>query len=192
MAPHPLIRRNRGYAFEASVVAALNKDGWEARRLGGSSVGMPDVVAVNNKLGILYSMECKSTKSVDAYIPQDQLLRCLTVRNMFSRYENGFVVLGFKFAANKPVNEFVVSKRTGKKYRKKVLARSLKYYFFLVSYPDYFEEVEWIKCDDTGSLDIKWMLPLNTEYVSRKYKYYDTMALNLEALKYATVQRSLV
>ncbi len=40
------IRRSRGYAFEHGLVERFNGLGdWRARRLGGSSTGLPDIVA---------------------------------------------------------------------------------------------------------------------------------------------------
>jgi Holliday junction resolvase len=56
--------------------------------LGGSSTGLPDIVAVNNDAGILY-------------VPLDQIERCLMVRNMFSIYPERHIILAFKFMGKK-------------------------------------------------------------------------------------------
>ena len=47
------IRRSRGYNFEYRLVKQLNTGEWIARRLGGSSTGLPDIVAVNNTDSII-------------------------------------------------------------------------------------------------------------------------------------------
>src|ERR687883_496290 len=54
------IRRSRGYSFEHTLVQRLNNGVWNARRLGGSSTGLPDIIAVNNTEAILLSIEAKS------------------------------------------------------------------------------------------------------------------------------------
>ena len=54
------IRRNRGYSFEHVLVQKLNRNVWNARRLGGSSANLPDIIAVNNKESIFLSIEAKS------------------------------------------------------------------------------------------------------------------------------------
>ncbi|MEW5839895.1 hypothetical protein [Nitrososphaera sp.] len=95
------IRRSRGYAYEHGLVERLNKHGFVARRLGGSSTGLPDIVAVNNGEGILLTIEAKSGTSDILYVPQDQIERCLMVREMFSIYPRRHVVFAFKFMSKK-------------------------------------------------------------------------------------------
>ena len=53
------IRRNRGYSFEHVLVQKLNTNAWNARRLGGSSANLPDIIAVNNKESIFLYIEEK-------------------------------------------------------------------------------------------------------------------------------------
>ena len=49
-------RRSRGYSFEHNLVININAlPDWYARRLGGSSTGLPDIVAVNNKRSKMYA-----------------------------------------------------------------------------------------------------------------------------------------
>jgi len=96
------IRRSRGYAFEHGLVERFNKcPNYWARRLGGSSTGLPDIVAVNNTAGILLTIEAKSGTSDILYVPQDQIERCLMVRNMFGIYPERHIILAFKFMSKK-------------------------------------------------------------------------------------------
>jgi Holliday junction resolvase len=95
------IRRSRGYAFEHTLVQRLNNNRWQARRLGGSSTGLPDIVAVNNSDGILLTIEAKSGTSDILYVPQDQLARCMIIREMFGVYPMRHIILAFKFMNKK-------------------------------------------------------------------------------------------
>jgi Holliday junction resolvase len=95
------IRRSRGYNYEHTLVQRLNNGQWRARRLGGSSTGLPDIVAVNNDAGILLTIEAKSGTSDILYVPLDQIERCLIVRNMFGIYPERHIVLAFKFMGKK-------------------------------------------------------------------------------------------
>jgi Holliday junction resolvase len=82
-------------------VQRLNTEFWHARRLGGSSTGLPDIVAVNNTAGILLTIEAKSGTSDILYVPQDQIERCLLIRNMFGIYSQRHIILAFKFMSKK-------------------------------------------------------------------------------------------
>jgi Holliday junction resolvase len=95
------IRRSRGYNYEHTLVQRLNNEQWLARRLGGSSTGLPDIVAVNNDAGILLTIEAKSGTSDILYVPLDQIERCIIVRNMFSIYPERHIILAFKFMGKK-------------------------------------------------------------------------------------------
>jgi len=95
------IRHSRGYSYEHALVQRLNRGFWNARRLGGSSTGLPDIVAVNNADGILLTIEAKSGTSDILYVPQDQLERCMKIRNMFGIYPTRHIVLAFKFMSKK-------------------------------------------------------------------------------------------
>jgi Holliday junction resolvase len=95
------IRRSRGYNYEHTLVQRLNSGEWTARRLGGSSTGLPDIVAVNNDAGILLTIEAKSGTSDILYVPLDQIERCLLVRNMFGIYPERHIILAFKFMGKK-------------------------------------------------------------------------------------------
>jgi Holliday junction resolvase len=95
------IRRSRGYNYEHTLVQRLNNGQWSARRLGGSSTGLPDIVAVNNDAGVLLTIEAKSGTSDILYVPLDQIERCLLVRNMFGIYSERHIILAFKFMGKK-------------------------------------------------------------------------------------------
>ena len=115
------IRRSRGYNYEHTLVQRLNNGQWRARRLGGSSTGLPDIVAVNNDAGILLTVEAKSGTSDILYVPLDQIERCLIVRNMFGIYPERHIVLAFKFMGKKRFrrkNETVYESRRLMEYYK--------------------------------------------------------------------------
>ena len=69
--------------------------------MGGSSTGLPDIVAVNNDSGILLTIEAKSGTSNILYVPLDQIERCIIVRNMFEIYPERHIILAFKLWAKK-------------------------------------------------------------------------------------------
>jgi Holliday junction resolvase len=94
------IRRSRGYNFEYKLVKKLNLGKWMARRLGGSSTGLPDIIAVNNKASILLSIEAKSGTSDSIYVPNDQIDRCFLITEMFGIYSYRHIILAFKFMRN--------------------------------------------------------------------------------------------
>jgi Holliday junction resolvase len=96
------LRRSRGYGYEHTLVQRFNDaSGWQARRLGGSSTGLPDIVAVNNGEGIMLTIEAKSGTGDILYVPQDQIERCMVVRDMFSIYPTRHIVFAFKFMSKK-------------------------------------------------------------------------------------------
>ena len=95
------IRRSRGYSYEHTLVQRLNNGSWVARRLGGSSTGLPDIVAVNNKEATLLSIEAKSGTGDALYVRPDQILRCLLIKDMFGYYKTKHVILAFKFMRKK-------------------------------------------------------------------------------------------
>lgn len=99
------IRRNRGYSFEHVLVQKLNINAWNARRLGGSSANLPDIIAVNNKESIFLSIEAKSGTADSLYVPSDQIQRCFQIRDMFQVYKTAHVILAFKFMRKKRIRE---------------------------------------------------------------------------------------
>lgn len=99
------IRRNRGYSFEHVLVQKLNTNVWNARRLGGSSANLPDIIAVNNKESIFLSIEAKSGTADSLYVPSDQIQRCFQIRDMFQVYKTAHVILAFKFMQKRRIRE---------------------------------------------------------------------------------------
>lgn len=95
------LRRSRGYNFEHNLVKKLNAHKWIARRLGGSSTGLPDIVAVDNKNSILLSIEAKSASGNSIYVPEDQIQRCYLITEMFKEYNQRYIILAFKFMRKK-------------------------------------------------------------------------------------------
>jgi Holliday junction resolvase len=95
------LRRSRGYSYEHTLVQKLNGGSWIARRLGGSSTGLPDIVAVNNKEATLLSIEAKSGTGDALYVRPDQIYRCLLIKDMFGYYKTKHVILAFKFMRKK-------------------------------------------------------------------------------------------
>jgi Holliday junction resolvase len=78
-------------------------------------------VAVNNEAGILLTIEAKSGTSDILYVPQDQIERCLVVRNMFGIYPQRHIILAFKFMNKKRFrrkNETVYESRKLTEYYK--------------------------------------------------------------------------
>lgn len=96
-------RRSRGYSFETNIVKAFNsKEGWSAKRLGGTTTHLPDIVVTNNSKSILYSIEAKSGDTDRLYIPKDELERCIDIVDKWlSLFQKRYVVLAFKFKGNK-------------------------------------------------------------------------------------------
>lgn len=139
-------RRDRGYAFESSIVKYFNSEwdndeGWYARRLGGSSVGLPDVVVTNNYRSIFFSIEAKSTFQGEAYIPSDQIQRCADICNVFGVYDKRHIVFAFKFSKN-------IEKGRDK----------LQQYFFKAK-PTNIDNIKWVKCFYDGRLRYKTINP---------------------------------
>ena len=81
----------------------MDRGEWHARRLGGSSTGLPDIIAVNNREAILLSIEAKAGTSDILYVPQDQIQRCVYIRDMFKHYSKRHVIFAFKFMRKKRV-----------------------------------------------------------------------------------------
>lgn len=103
------LRRGRGYSFEHSIVQRINNaENWHARRLGGTSVSLPDVMAThvglkapNNPLHVpstvLLSIEAKSGAGTELFVPQKQVQRCFDALEIFTAYQSRYVVMAFKF-----------------------------------------------------------------------------------------------
>ena len=136
------IRRNRGYSFEHVLVQKLNANVWNARRLGGSSANLPDIIAVNNKESIFLSIEAKSGTSDNLYVPSDQIQRCFQIRDMFQVYKTAHVILAFKFMQKRRVRE---EGRTVYTHRK------LQEYYKIVDRYSKIKDLPVIRCAYDGS-----------------------------------------
>jgi Holliday junction resolvase len=137
------IRRSRGYGYEHTLVQRLNRGPWVARRLGGSSTGLPDIVAVNNTEATLLSIEAKSGTGDVLYVLPDQLVRCMLIRDMFGYYETKHVILAFKFMRKKRFT------------RKKVVVyekRKLFEYYKIADKLNKLESMPVVKCTYGGRI----------------------------------------
>ena len=137
------IRRSRGYSFEHTLVQRLNNGVWNARRLGGSSTGLPDIIAVNNIEAILLSIEAKSGTGDALYVPQDQIKRSLLIRNMFSFYTTRHFILAFKFMRKKRY------KRKGQVVYEH---RKLTEYYKVADIFDNMDDIAVVKCTYDGKI----------------------------------------
>jgi Holliday junction resolvase len=135
------IRRSRGYSYEHTLVQRLNSGQWHSRRLGGSSTGLPDIVAVNNEVGILLTIEAKSGTSDILYVPQDQVERCKMIMNMFSIYPERHIILAFKFMSKK---------RFRRKNETVYESRKLLEYYKVADIVESMKVVPIIKCTYAG------------------------------------------
>lgn len=108
MFEHDLVKR-----FRASLA-------WHAERLGGSSTGLPDIVAVNNNESIILAIEAKSGSTDYLYVPSDQITRCMNILRMFSVYQTKLGILAFKFISKKWKNKGIYAFRPIKEYVKVV------------------------------------------------------------------------
>lgn len=134
-------RRSRGYSYEHSLVQRLNIGDWCARRLGGSSAGLPDIVAVNNKKSVLLSIEAKSGTGDALYIPQDQIRRCILIQNMFGYYKRRYTIFAFKF---------MKKKRYVRKGQTVYEPRRLVEYYKTIEKVGNIEDISMIKCTYEG------------------------------------------
>jgi Holliday junction resolvase len=135
------IRRSRGYSYEHTLVQRLNDGSWIARRLGGSSTGLPDIVAVNNKEATLLSIEAKSGTGDALYVRADQLQRCLLVTDMFGYYKTKHVILAFKFMRKKRF-----TRKRGVVYEK----RRLIEYYKIADKLNKLDSMPIVKCTYSG------------------------------------------
>ena len=112
-------RRQRGYQWEDTLVKRFNKmDDWKAFRLGSPSVALPDILSVNNKDSILYTLEAKSGTGTTLTVPSDQIIRCLNWTNNFEVYEIRHVILAFKFLSKKRIGVGEYEKRELREFYK--------------------------------------------------------------------------
>ncbi|MFI5406294.1 MAG: resolvase [Nitrososphaerales archaeon] len=123
------------------MVKELNTGEWIARRLGGSSTGLPDIVAVNNTDSTLLSIEAKTATSNSIYVPQDQIDRCYLITQMFEAYKDRYIILAFKFMRKQ---------RLIVKGEIKYLPRKTKEYYKIVRFKKKPKKFPIIKCNYNG------------------------------------------
>ena len=112
-------RRQRGYNWEDTLVKRFNKmNNWKAFRLGSPSVALPDILCVNNKEGIIFTIEAKSGTGTTLTVPFDQITRCLNWTNNFTVYKTRKVILAFKFLSKKRIGTGVYEKRELREFYK--------------------------------------------------------------------------
>lgn len=139
--------QSRGYSFEVQLVKEFNKGVWKARRLGGSSSGLPDLGIVNNSESILYSVECKSTVYNFCEIPIKQILRCIEFLEIFSIYKTKKVIFGFRFATKRSIR--------AENSKIKITRNKPQYYFFIIKEFKRLKEIEAFTCNSKGSISFK-------------------------------------
>jgi Holliday junction resolvase len=172
-----LTRRSyRGYTFEKQLVTEFNKGTWKARRLGGSSSGLPDVAIVNNSESIHYAVEAKSTVYNFCIIPVKQIKRCIEYLSMYDLYKKQNVILAFRFATKKALR---AENSTVKVIREKPV-----YYFFIVKEFKKLKDIESFTCNSKGHIafKIKNYDPLK-EYEFDDYADLDKVT-SIDALKH--------
>ncbi len=112
-------RRQRGYNWEDTLVKRFNKiKNWKAFRLGSPSVALPDILSVNNRKSILFTIEAKSGTGTTLHVPYDQIIRCLKWTENFELYKTRKVILAFKFLSKKRIGVGEYEKRELREYYK--------------------------------------------------------------------------
>ena len=112
-------RRQRGYQWEDTLVKRFNRmPDWKAFRLGSPSVALPDILSVNNKDSMLYTLEAKSGTGTTLTVPFDQIIRCLNWTNNFEVYKIRHVILAFKFLSKKRIGLGEYEKRELREFYK--------------------------------------------------------------------------
>ena len=112
-------RRQRGYNWEDTLVKRFNKlENWKAFRLGSPSVALPDILCVNNKNSIIFTIEAKSGTGTTLTVPFDQIIRCLNWTNNFTVYKTRRVILAFKFLSKKRIGTGLYEKRELREFYK--------------------------------------------------------------------------
>ena len=104
---------------------------------------------------MIFSVEAKSTVGKIAYIPNDQIVRCIDILDMFSIYGQRNVVFAFKFA-------------------KSAWNRSLKYHFFRF-HTFNLKNIKVLTCTNSGYLS---MIRMNEDQkLDLAFNRYDDIKL---------------
>lgn len=141
--------RQRGYSFENWLVKEVTGyPYWGARRLGGTSTGLPDVMmsyakeeTYNSGLKwdtIIVATECKEGESNTLYVEREQVRRAYAaITALWQSIDAKWILLAFKFLRN----------QTQYKARTQTLHR-----FVLIPYMDIFE---WLKSNADKYKELK-------------------------------------
>lgn len=92
------VSRDRGYAFENDMVRQINRNsGWQAFRLGGTAVELPDILAIHNRHKTIQVYELKSGQDGNLYVRASQVQRCIDWCDRLAAYDFRHVILSFRF-----------------------------------------------------------------------------------------------
>lgn len=141
--------RRRGYDFENWLVKEVSSyPYWGARRLGGSSTGLPDVMMSYTKeemhndgliwKTIILAVECKEGENNTLYVEREQVRRAyVAITALWQSIDSKWILLAFKFLRN----------QTQYKARTQTLTR-----FVLIPYMDIYE---WLKSNADKYKELK-------------------------------------
>jgi Holliday junction resolvase len=131
------LRKSRGNSFEYHIRDELRKRGFKANKMGGNTVGFPDIVATRHNT--ILAIEAKSVADNLAYVPIDEIQRCFDLMDMFELYKHKHAIVAFKF----------MTKINNISFR-----RQLRYYYYVM---DEWElklddTYKWVRCDYLGNV----------------------------------------
>lgn len=94
-----MIRKSRGYSWEAEVLKIFKNKNYNAKRFGGPH--QIDIQAHKDDRSLIISIECKSTVGNYCLVPREQITRCIDWCNDWKLYHTKIVILAFKFGNKK-------------------------------------------------------------------------------------------
>jgi Holliday junction resolvase len=170
--------RDRGYKHEDSIIDRFNNlDLWHAKRLGGTTIELPDLIVTNNNEKIFVAAECKSTTSNSTSVHINQITRCFKIRDMFSIYDKHYIIFPFKFSQKQRI-AITAKKKDGTRTRsKKMMAiRKLKEFYLLFN-PEMISEIpKLVSCNYDGTFRIfthNGASIGNTDEKNNQFKFFD-------------------
>jgi len=105
-------RKRRGWEWEDTLVKRIKSCySYEAFRLGGSSLILPDVLAISNRFGKILVIEAKSGTTDYLVVKREQIERSITFTNTFKLYPNRYFLLAFKFLRKRRLKKDSYEKR---------------------------------------------------------------------------------
>lgn len=141
--------RARGYNFEHQLSLDFNDKNWNAQRLGGTTVKLPDILATNDELEVILSIEAKVTTTNNAHVPLEELERCLKILTMFKVYKTRTVILAFKFNQKRILKPDNPGYKNGQYFN-----RPVQYYYFKLLRIENLANIKAISCNYQGKLRI--------------------------------------